>query len=115
MFRFTIRDVLWLTLVTAVAVMWYLAERRSERENEALVRDNLVKAQELEVNKQLLETAAKKEKNLQKEVELLGQIRQAQASVLKRREAELRDSLDRREAVLDALRTIGNAPPLPMN
>jgi hypothetical protein len=30
MFRFTIRDVLWLTVVAALAVGWYLEHRRQQ-------------------------------------------------------------------------------------
>ena len=31
MFHFTIRDVLWLTVVVAFAVMWWIESNRSER------------------------------------------------------------------------------------
>ena len=32
MFRFTIRDLLWLTIVAALAIGWWLDSRRSQRQ-----------------------------------------------------------------------------------
>jgi len=36
MFRFTIRDVLWLTVVVAVSVAWWIDQDRIRRQSEAL-------------------------------------------------------------------------------
>jgi hypothetical protein len=40
MFRFTIRDVLWLTVVSAFAVSWWIEYRYRGRENTTLRREN---------------------------------------------------------------------------
>ncbi len=37
MFRFTIRDVLWLTVVAALAVGWWLAHSRAANRHEAVI------------------------------------------------------------------------------
>src|SRR5262245_26776729 len=111
MYRFTIRDVLWLTLVAAVAVGWRLEHRRIGQANESLLLDNMAKAQALETMTQKFAATSKKEQSLQREVELVGQLARNRELELKKREAELRDSLARREAVLDALRNIQGAPP----
>src|SRR6478672_4027101 len=106
MFRFTIRDVLWLTLVAAVATGWLLDRRRmgpTEYENALLQIDNSAKSQALAV-------AAKTEASLRKEVELIGQLARNREDELKKRDAELRDSLSRREAVLNAIRSSRELP-----
>ena len=71
MFYFAIRDVLWLTLVAAMAVGWRLEHRRTGPQIENLLSDNAVKTQALEERSQRLAASAKKEKSLQQEVELL--------------------------------------------
>jgi hypothetical protein len=43
MFRFTIRDLLWLTIVTAVSVSAYVSHQRAasiEQQNQALMKEN---------------------------------------------------------------------------
>jgi hypothetical protein len=89
MFRFTIRDLLWLTVVVAIFTSMWLDRRRINSEN--------AKSQAL---------AAEKTAKLQKEVSLLNQITKALGSSLKKREDELQDSLKRREEVANALRII---------
>src|SRR5262245_53462359 len=110
MFRFTIRDVLWLTLVAAVTIGWLLEHRRIDRENEILVLDNVAKAQSLEEKSQKLQAAAKKEKSLQGSVDGLRRLVEAQRTKVKKYEDELRDSLQRREEVLNALRVLKESP-----
>ena len=106
MFRFTIRDMLWLTLVAAVTTGWLLDRRRldpTEHENALLRLDNSAKSQALEI-------AAKKEASSRREVELMGQLVRNREAELQKRDAELRDSLSRREAVLNALRASKDLP-----
>jgi len=111
MFRFMIRDILWLTLVAAVAVGWWVEHRGTEHENERLQSDNMTKNQAIELASQNLEVAAKNERNLRREVELFRQSARIQTAVLRKREAELSDSLERREAVINALRILKEPPP----
>jgi cytochrome c-type biogenesis protein CcmH/NrfF len=51
MFRFTIRDVLWLTLVIALVLGWWtdrsLLSRRHSREKEAILDENALLLHEL--------------------------------------------------------------------
>lgn len=51
MFRFTIRDVLWLTLVVALLLSWWadrsLLTRRHSREKEAILDENALLLHEL--------------------------------------------------------------------
>lgn len=104
--RFSIRDLLWLTLVAASLTAWW----HTKRENAALRDDNLAKSESLKVKAQALEIAAKKEKSLRHEVELLGQLARNREAELKKRDNELRDSLERRGEVLSALRIIKDGP-----
>lgn len=95
-FRFSIRDLLWLTIVAAVFCSWWLDQRRRELEHAQAIRGHA-------------EAIAEKTKALavaKKEVTLLNQVVKVQTSVIKTREAELRDSLNRREEVANALRII---------
>ncbi len=106
MFRFTLRDLLWLMLAAALATGWLLDRRQiepSQHENTLLRIDNSVKAQALEI-------AAKKEASLRQEVQLIGQLAHNREAELKLRDAELRDSLARREAVMNALRSARELP-----
>lgn len=89
MFRFTIRDLLWLMVVVGVFTSMWLDRRRINSENA--------------VSQAL---AAEKTAKLQKEVALLNQLTKGLSSGLKKREAELQESLKRREEVANALRII---------
>jgi len=89
MFRFTIRDLLWLMVVAAILTSAWLDRRRINSEN--------ARSQAL---------AAEKTAKLQKEVALLNQLTKALGAGLKMREAELQESLKRREEVVNALRII---------
>jgi hypothetical protein len=111
MFRFTIRDMLWLTWVAAVAIGWRLEHRRIGQQNESLLLENVAKTQQLEEQSQKLVAAAKKEKNLQVSVDMLRRLAEAQRTKLKKAEDEFRDSLERREDVLSALRILKETPP----
>ena len=89
----------------------WLEHRDTEHENERLQSDNMTKTQAIELASQNLEVAAKNERNLRREVELFRQSARIQTAVLRKREAELSDSLERREAVLNALRILKESPP----
>jgi hypothetical protein len=95
-FRFSIRDLLWLTIVAAVFCSWWLDHRRQAQEHAGAIQGH---AQAIAEKTKALAVA-------KKEVSLLNQIVQSQTSVIKTREAELRDSLKRREEVANALRII---------
>ena len=45
MFRFTIRDLLWLTVVVALGVGWYLSARKNERLSSSLAQEQALTAQ----------------------------------------------------------------------
>jgi hypothetical protein len=79
-----------------------------KRKIAVLRRDNIAKAAALEVKTQALAAAAKKEASLRREVELASQMARNREAELKRRDAEVRDSLDRREATLKALQALQN-------
>ena len=106
--QFSIRDLLWLTLVVAALTAWW----DTRRENATIRDDYLAKMGAVKAESQALQVAAaKKEAILHKEVQLLDQLAQNQKAELAKRDAELRDSLERREAVMNALRTLKDAPP----
>jgi hypothetical protein len=96
MFRFTIRDLLWLTVVVAILTTWWIEQRQTSFEH--------AKVQAVAAEKQA--AAAEKIAKLQKEVTLQNQVARAQQSIIKARDAEIRDSLKRREEVANALRII---------
>jgi hypothetical protein len=108
--QFSIRDVIWLTLVVASLTAWW----NMKRENAVLRSDNVAKAQALEVKSQALASAAaaaaKKEATLRQEAELYGQMARNRQAELAKRTAELNASLERREEVLKALRTLKDEP-----
>ena len=106
MTQFSIRDLLWLTLVFAVLTAWW----HSRRENAALRDENLARSETMKVKAQALEFAAKKEASLRKEVELVGQLARNREVELAKRTDEQRESLKRREEVLEALRSIQTTP-----
>jgi len=110
MTQFSIRDLVWLTFVVAVLTAWW----HSRRENAALRDENQARSETIKVKAQALESAAKKEASLRKEVELMGQLARNREAELAKRTDELRESLKRREEVLDALRNI-QATPAPSN
>src|SRR5262245_32262894 len=58
MFRFTIRDVLWLMVVVALAVGWWLELKNRGPENTKLKAENLHLVKELDVAKWQLEESA---------------------------------------------------------
>src|SRR5262245_11479601 len=58
MFRFTIRDVLWLMVVVALAVGWWLELKNRGPENTKLKAENLHLVKELDVAKWQLEEGA---------------------------------------------------------
>ena len=105
--QFSIRDLIWLTFVVAALTAWW----HSRRENAAIRRDNAAMVEALEVKSQALGVAAKKESSLKHEVELVTQWARNSQTELAKRSAELRDSLERREEVLKALRTLEVKPP----
>ena len=63
MFRFTIRDVLWLTMVVALAVGWWLQRAEMARElekHQAQVREMRAKADAAEYRAVMVEFAARR-------------------------------------------------------
>lgn len=104
--QFSIRDLIWLTFVVASLTAWW----HTKRENAALRDDNLAKSQALKAKSQTLEAASKKEARLRSEVEVLTQATRGLGAGLAKKDAELRDSLQRREEVLEAFRILKNAP-----
>ena len=111
--KFSIRDLLWLTLVAGSLTGWWLDHRRLERidhENATLRIDNLAKSQALEI----AANSAKQANSLRREVEFLAQLVRRRDAELQQRNAELSDSLAKREAVIDAIRAAKDAT-LPSN
>src|SRR5262245_61559703 len=104
--QFHIRDLIWLTLVVASLAAWW----RTKRENAALREESFAKSEALAIKARALETAAKKEANLRREVELLGQATRSLGAGLAKRDVELRESLERREEVINALRILKESP-----
>src|SRR5262245_61877991 len=100
--QFSIRDLVWLTFLVAALTAWW----HMKKENSALREENQAKAAAIEAKSKALETAAKKESSLRTEVDVLRQATKGLGAGLAKREAELRDSLHRREEVLEALRTL---------
>ena len=108
--QFSIRDLIWLTLVVASLTAWW----HTKSENAARRNDNVAKAEALEYKSQASATAAaaaaKTEAVLRRELELVNQMARNSQAELAKRTAELRDSLERREEVLKAIRTLKDEP-----
>jgi len=105
--QFSIRDLLWLTLVVAAFAAWWQAKG----EIAVLWDDNLEKSEALQAGAQAIEAANKKEARLRTEVELLRQATKSLGAGLAKKEAELQDSLRRREEVIEALRILKDPAP----
>jgi hypothetical protein len=103
MFRFTIRDVLWLTVVVASLTGWWLDHRRADHETKALRSDNLAKSE-------ALESDTKSQAILRQEQETIMRGARRLEGELQKREAELRSALSKREEMRDALRTLKENP-----
>src|SRR5262245_22667977 len=76
MLRFTIRDVLWLTLMVAVLVAWRMDRHRIT----AAFDESTAKA------RAEIEVTVKKEKSLRHEIELLGRLAQNRETELQKRD-----------------------------
>jgi len=88
--RFTIRDVLWLTVVVALGVGWWVNTRRTAHEITVLRSDNVAKSADLGVRANALDIAFEKQKSLRHEVEALEAIVQHREHELGKLSAELR-------------------------
>ena len=104
--QFSIRDLLWLMLT----VCWLTAWWHTKRENAALRVENEAKSAALQAKSQALQAAAKKEATLRRETELIGQLTKSLGAGLAKKDAELRESLDKRQEVLNALRILKENP-----
>lgn len=104
--QFSIRDLLWLMLVIAGLAAWWHAKL----ENAAQRADHLAKFEELQAKLRDAETASQREARLRLEVEMLTRTLQGLRTGLATKEDELRDSLRRREEVLEALRMLKETP-----
>ena len=106
MTQFSVRDLIWLILVVAsLTARW-----SAKREIASLRDDNASKVAAIQVQSQALAAAAKKEATLKREVELTIQMARNRQADLTERTTELRDSLQRREDVLKALRSLKDEP-----